>query len=209
MGDCPFSIKYERLYAICEYIEVTVNKVFTEGWRRFKFRRALTNETLQMWVELKEECGSVMLSNSEDYVTWKLDPKGFSVRSLYRALKIGSMGFPFNSLWRYKIPAKVRVFLWLAVRKSILTKDVLHRRGWKGDKMCQFCGVDETITHLLFTCPLARYVWNVASCAFGFKSKPRSMQHMLGAWIRSFSKSDKKLVTVDRKSTRLNSSHPV
>jgi hypothetical protein len=80
----------------------------------------------------------------------------------------------------------VRVFLLLAIKKSTLTKDVLHRRGWKGDYMCQFCGCDESITHLLFSCPLARYIWNITACAFGFRHKPKSVQHMFGSWIRSF-----------------------
>ena len=62
MGDCPFSVKYEKLYAIRESTGITVNKVFTEGWRRFKFRRTLTNEVLKMWVDLKEECEAVVLS---------------------------------------------------------------------------------------------------------------------------------------------------
>jgi hypothetical protein len=31
------------------------------------------------------------------------------------------------------------------------------------------CGHDESITHLFFLCPLAKYVWNVVGCATGFK----------------------------------------
>jgi hypothetical protein len=60
---------------------------------------------------------------NKDSLLWNLDPKGFSVRSLYRALKWSILGFPFKKLWKIKIPAEVKVFLWLAIRKSILTKD--------------------------------------------------------------------------------------
>lgn len=119
-----------------------------------------------------------------------------SLLGLFTGLKINSLGFPYKALWSFKVPAKVSVFLWLAVRNSILTKDVLHRRGWMGDWMCQFCGANETITHLFFQCPLARYIWNVACCVFGFKNYPTSVQHLLGGWIKGFRKKDKCLIKV-------------
>ena len=85
-----------------------------------------------------------------NFVVWNLDQKGFSVISMHIALKIRSIGYPFKSLWKFKIPAKIKVFLWLAARNIILTNDVLHQRGWIGDWMCQFCGANETNTHLFF-----------------------------------------------------------
>jgi hypothetical protein len=91
---------------------------------------------------------------------------------------------------------KVKVFMWLAVRKSILTKDMLQPRGWRGDEKCQFCGGNETIIHLFFSCPLARYIWNLASCVNSFKNKPVSVQHLLGGWMRDSRKSEFFLVTV-------------
>lgn len=33
------------------------------------------------------------------------------------------------------------------VKKSILSKDKLLKRGWSGSKMCVFCGHDENIEH--------------------------------------------------------------
>lgn len=155
-------------------------KFFRRGWCILKFRHTLTGDILYMWDALRAQCRGVELSDREDTVTWNLIPRGFSVRSLYRALKMGTIGFPFKTLWKFKIPAKVKVFLWLVVRNSVLTKDVLHQRGWTGDRMCQFCGANESITHLFSTCPPAWYIWNVAWCEFGFKYKTPSMQHLLG-----------------------------
>jgi hypothetical protein len=32
-------------------------------------------------------------------------------------------------------------------------------RGWKGNEKCVLCGVNETATHIFFSCPLAQFVW--------------------------------------------------
>jgi hypothetical protein len=52
----------------------------------------------------------------------------------------------------------VKVFLGLPIKNSILTKDLLQHPGWRGDAKCQFCGNDETITHMFFLSPVARYI---------------------------------------------------
>jgi hypothetical protein len=196
IGDEPFAVKYKNLYDICECRGITVHEALLERWSNLKFRRTLTDNVLQMWESLIAECAVVVLSDENDTVKWKLDPKGFSVRSMYRALKWRSFGFPFKFLWKVKVPAKVKVFLWLVVKRSILTKDVLHHRGWKGDWLCQFCSENETISHLFFSCPLARYIWNVACCAFGFKNRPTSIKKLFGSWLRKFKKKDKHVALV-------------
>jgi hypothetical protein len=78
---------------------------------------------------------------------------------------------PYNFMWKFKIPLRVKTFLWQLFRKntkdlsvsfhwiefekkSILTKDVLLKRG-KCTKNCLFCGHEESINHLFFSCPLA------------------------------------------------------
>lgn len=94
------------------------------------------------------------------------------------------------------MPAKIKVFLWLVNRKSILTKDSLPKRGWKGNKMCVFCGKDETVDHPFFNCSATSLVWSLVKCAFGLKSTPSSMEECFGNWVKSFSKNDKKLVLV-------------
>ena len=51
----------------------------------------------------------------------------FSVKSLYNAIKIKQSGCPFKKLWFIKVPAKIKVFLWLVAKRSILTHDVLKK----------------------------------------------------------------------------------
>lgn len=58
------------------------------------------------------------------------------------------------------------------IHKSILTKEILQHSGWKGDTCCQFCGLEETIDHLFVQCPLARFLWNIVTCAFNLPPLP-------------------------------------
>ena len=45
--------------------------------------------------------------------------------------------------------------------KVVLTKDNLARRGWKREQRCVFCGQNENIDHLFFSCSAARLLWNL------------------------------------------------
>jgi hypothetical protein len=65
-------------------------------------------------------------------------------------------------LWFVRVPLKIKIFMWLTTHGSILTKDILLHRGWKGkDASCIFCDCNETIDHLFFGCAVARVVFLV------------------------------------------------
>ena len=64
----------------------------------------------------------------------------FFVKSLYGSLAAVDLNFLQKFLWKFKVPAKIKVFLWLVNRMSILTRDSLLRKGWKGEKNCVFFG---------------------------------------------------------------------
>lgn len=99
-------------------------------------------------------------------------------------------------LWGIKIPLKIKIFLWLITHDSILTKDVLQYRGWKGDTRCQFCGLEESIDHLFLHCALARFMWNVLKCAFSLPGMPKTVKEIWSSWLPSFSGQTKKLMMV-------------
>ena len=55
---------------------------------------------------------------------------------------------------------KIKTFLWKAISNAIPVGELLIKREVKLDLCCQLCGFeDESVNHLLFTCPLARQVW--------------------------------------------------
>jgi hypothetical protein len=75
--------------------------------------------------------------------------------------------------------------MWLTTHGSILTKDILLHRGWKGkDASCIFCDCNETIDHLFFGCAVARVVFLVL-----YSQKKKNVPSTfsgIGPWILRF-----------------------
>ena len=71
----------------------------------------------------------------------------------------------------------------------------MKHRGGDFEEGCLFCGKKETINHLFFECPLARYIWNVVGCAFGVASQFRSADHVISEWLKKQGK-QRKILTV-------------
>jgi hypothetical protein len=60
-------------------------------------------------------------------------------------------------LWRWPLPLKIKLFIWLAANEKILTWDILLRRGWEGPNMCSLCrNSSESISHLFLDCNLLK-----------------------------------------------------
>jgi hypothetical protein len=138
----------------------------------------------------------VILNNEPDKLVWKLTNTGeFSVKSLYLAMQCNEV-VPYKFMWKVKIPLRIKTFLWLMLKKSILTRDVLLKRGGKCEKNCLFCGCNETIDHLFFKFPLARYIWNVVSCTFGFNFHFDSADHCISTWLKRFGGKKKEILAV-------------
>jgi len=80
------------------------------------------------------------MNNEEDSVIWNLGKKEkFTVKSVYKALTKNDAGPYFWKIWKEKIPAKIKIFLWLVANNAILTKDNMFRRKWTGDPSCLSC----------------------------------------------------------------------
>ncbi len=59
----------------------------------------------------------------------------------------------FVKIWNLKLPMKVKNFVWLVLRRRILTTDSLQKRDWNGTGFCIFClGTLETVDHLFVGC---------------------------------------------------------
>lgn len=86
--------------------------------------------------------------------------------------------------------------MWLVLRKSILTKDNLLRRGWNGSKHCPFCGKDESIDHLFMQCSITRMLSNILKCAFNLLGFTDTVPALFNGWITKFNKPEKRLMVV-------------
>ena len=105
----------------------------------------------------------------------------------------GSLQLINKSLWKLKLPLKVKVFLWFLHRGVILTKDNLVRRNWHGNEKCCYCSNNETIQHLFFECHMARLIWRIIHITFGLQ-KTNNVIHMLGSWLQGIGEKKKNLI---------------
>ena len=93
--------------------------------------------------------GSVILRSNEgdeDGVCWGLSKDGkFSIKSTYNLIK-SQLNLPqdavWNSIWKLKIPPKIKAFVWLVYHGRILTNEERMRRGLTDNPMCHRCIVD-------------------------------------------------------------------
>ena len=115
------------------------------------------------------------------------------MKSLYATLMDETVLPIIQPLWKLKIPLKIKVFIWLLHRGVILTKDNLARRNWKGSMLCCYCSDKENIAHLFFNCSSTSLLWRTIYTTFGL-SRPNSVNHLFGSWLRGLTKSHKNLV---------------
>lgn len=133
VGSKPLKDAYPILYNICFNHEISVAEVINMGWDRFTFRRDIRGDKADLWASLKARCEEVRMYGGKDEPQWMLTvDRKFSIKSLYLFLIKCDIGFKHKFLWKTKVPAKIKMFFWLLVHISILTKDNLIKNGWKG-----------------------------------------------------------------------------
>jgi hypothetical protein len=103
--------------------------------------------------------------------------------------------FQHRKIWKWKLPLKIKIFLWFLKKGITLTKDSLAKKNWKGSQKCVCCNLNETIQHLFIDCPLAKMIWRFILYETNF-SQPRSINHMFGNWLKNQHKDFKHLVWV-------------
>ncbi|KAK1292717.1 hypothetical protein QJS10_CPB17g01022 [Acorus calamus] len=115
--------------------------------------------------------GENMVENyrvKQGYEWWKRDSPGLT-SMMSKNLKI----------WQWKIPLKVKIFLWLVFQQRILTKS--YRAKWRPhmDTTCEFCAVDtETVEHMFCSCPAVMQLWNLISVATSSRIRIQNMEDL-------------------------------
>ncbi len=62
-------------------------------------------------------------------------------------------------MWRLKAPLKVKVFVWLLLKRRLLTMNNLMKRWWTGDRTCVLClSEPETGDHLFASCEFTKAI---------------------------------------------------
>jgi hypothetical protein len=58
-----------------------------------------------------------------------------------------------HQLWKWPVPLKKKLFIWLSAKGKVLTWEILRKRGWEGPGICNFCKRSiEDIHHILIHC---------------------------------------------------------
>jgi hypothetical protein len=92
----------------------------------------------------------------------------FSITSLYRELVfLGVVNKWMMSLWRVRLPLKIKVFLWQICNEKIQSAEQLKKKNWSGPLECKLCGEIESTNHIFINCALAKFSWNLLGLHFG------------------------------------------
>ena len=70
---------------------------------------------------------------------------------------------PFAWIWKSKLHMKLKVFMWFLLIDRLNTRNMLRRRHFNVNEgfnyVLRSAGVEETIEHLIFTCPFSSSCW--------------------------------------------------
>ncbi|XP_042974662.1 uncharacterized protein LOC122306298 [Carya illinoinensis] len=118
----------------------------------------------------------VLSQDREDLIRWKKEANGtYTVKSAYRLFKDLSPGRQngessnvdllrkmWKAIWSMKLPIKVRIFAWKAVKEILPTKSNLKKKKVLTEDGCVFCHAkNEDTLHALCSCPAIKEVWSL------------------------------------------------
>jgi hypothetical protein len=68
----------------------------------------------------------------------------------------------WTSIWKIKVPSKLKVFLWRLARQSLPTGDTRYKRNMATSPRCGLCGASsDSWRHALLECHMAKCVWSL------------------------------------------------
>lgn len=81
---------------------------------------------------------------------------------IYRILSFHGLKWKASDyVWHSSIPHRYRIFLWLAFRGKLNTKDNMVKKHWITNPHCDNCPTIETIDHIILRCKAADHLWKI------------------------------------------------
>jgi hypothetical protein len=182
LENSPLCQVYPILYDLTLNKNCSVAEVKEKGWV-VQFRIRLQGLLRDQWYEMAAKLNRVSLCAKPDTVSWKWTVnRDFLVKSVYEHLTKDDSGSSYKRIWKAKIPAKIKTFMWLIEQGAILTKDNMLRRNWHEDPSCYFCKLPESMDHLFFECPVAKVIWGTVAICLAQDNRPNSYRQFW-QWI--------------------------
>ena len=127
---------------------------------------ALSDQRTFDFLRLQELLVNQRPAEGLDGWTW-CEPR-FSVRGAYRRLRAQAASEDplflrsWRRIWRSRIPLKIRVFLWLLLRRRLMTRSLRQHMVPNASAECAMCGaILEDCDHIFIRCPVAQAVWTL------------------------------------------------
>lgn len=113
------------------------------------------------------------LNQEEDKLVWKSNESLGTVtaNTAYKSIIKRKCLFPkqwwYKVIWTWKIPLKLKCFLWFVLMDRVKTWENLVKRGWMGPSRCTLCSnCTETTSHIFLECPFTLIIWEKFFKAF-------------------------------------------
>nr|GEY60437.1 RNA-directed DNA polymerase, eukaryota [Tanacetum cinerariifolium] len=158
--------RFHRLYALETSKDIVVGWKMMHPCLSFSFRRNPRGGLeMDQLANLNDLIKEVYLNSNTDRWSWLLDKSGVFAMSSVRNL-IDEKILPiteFQTRWNKCVSIKINVHTWKIMKNLLPTRFNISRRGILIDSIkCPICdqGV-ETLSHLFFTCPMVRHVFNM------------------------------------------------
>ena len=149
-----------------EALDLRVFDLLTDDlkWNKQRIERFLPDFADQI------QCLQPSLRGVEDRYVWQPLPSGnYTTRSGYhsvannnqerqRDLPVQEFDW-IRDVWKTACSPKMKVFIWSVIQNALPLGENLQRRGINANVNCPRCNEMETSTHIFFTCPFAKRVW--------------------------------------------------
>ena len=163
------AFQFWKLYEIVNKKSHTVSEVWDGSTLKCSFRRTVSEQRWNDWLEVVQLASTITFSFEEDALIWCFASNGtYSSQSLYRIINFrGIIPVHVSAIWSLKIPPRVHFFLWLLAKNKLLTRDNLNIRKKLDDVNCLFCSENESAHNLFFHCVVSKHIWAMISECLG------------------------------------------
>lgn len=164
-GFGAIKISLPNLYTFSINTEITLAQAVAalENGIQHQFRQNISVEAQEELLQLCDYLQELHLDQTKkDEIFWNWTTSGsFTVNTAYNYLKEGPrIKMSISKLWKIKAPPRMKIFMWLASRNSVLTHDNLQKRGWELASICLLCkSAAETGKHLFEECTYTRKLY--------------------------------------------------